>query len=187
MFLGSAGESFALPACPSSGVFHHCVGAWTFADGSTYVGEFRDGKYHGQGTYTRAHGAVTKVIWHNGLILILGNYGDDEVIATDAYLGTLTQTFGNGVSSDNNYLFRFHEDHGEFIVDGGVLHTQKHALSMNNDIIVVEMEGGFVDAFRVLSDNNMKMVYTRLKEYDSWVEKRDELLWTEPRYFRGSR
>jgi hypothetical protein len=33
-----------------------CQGAETFANGSGYVGEWRDGKYHGQGTYTFANG-----------------------------------------------------------------------------------------------------------------------------------
>ncbi len=50
-----------LPACPSSGYFHNCFGTYTFAPdsewaGDKYVGEFRDGTFHGQGTYTFAEG-----------------------------------------------------------------------------------------------------------------------------------
>ena len=35
------------------------------SDGSKYVGEFKDGKRHGQGTFTWADGRVEKGIWKN--------------------------------------------------------------------------------------------------------------------------
>jgi hypothetical protein len=35
----------------------HGQGTYTFADGNKYVGEWKDGKFHGQGTYTYANGA----------------------------------------------------------------------------------------------------------------------------------
>ena len=53
--LMSAGGSYGqsnLPACPSSGYFHNCFGTYTFANGNEYVGEFKDDKYNGQGTFT---------------------------------------------------------------------------------------------------------------------------------------
>ena len=89
VFLGSAGESLALPQCPSVGVWDNCVGTWTHEDGSkydgawrnnnphgqgtctwldgdNYVGEVRDGKKHGQGIYTYGDGApVEEGIWEN--------------------------------------------------------------------------------------------------------------------------
>ena len=37
-----------------------------FPDGSKYVGEVKNGKRHGQGTYTHADGTVEKGIWKNG-------------------------------------------------------------------------------------------------------------------------
>ena len=37
---------------------HHGQGTLTSADGSTYVGEFKDGKHHGQVTYTRPNGST---------------------------------------------------------------------------------------------------------------------------------
>ena len=40
-----------LPDCPSSGYFHNCFGTFTWADGEKYVGEWKDDKRHGQGTY----------------------------------------------------------------------------------------------------------------------------------------
>ena len=38
----------------------------TLPDGDKYVGEVKDGKWHGQGTYTRANGTVTKGTFRNG-------------------------------------------------------------------------------------------------------------------------
>jgi len=49
---------------------HHGQGTLTFASGEfagdKYVGEFIDGKRHGQGTYTQADGTVDKGIWESG-------------------------------------------------------------------------------------------------------------------------
>ena len=42
----------ALPPCPSSGVFHNCFGTFTSDDGHKYVGEWKEDKMHGSGTYT---------------------------------------------------------------------------------------------------------------------------------------
>jgi hypothetical protein len=48
-----AGESFALPPCPTSGYKHNCYGPYTWeVTGNKYVGEWKDDKYHGQGIYT---------------------------------------------------------------------------------------------------------------------------------------
>ena len=55
VLFGNAGESFALPQCKGS-YRHNCFGTFTWADGSKYVGEFRDNKRHGQGTLTYADG-----------------------------------------------------------------------------------------------------------------------------------
>ena len=41
-------------------------GTYTWADGSKYVGEYKDGKRHGQGTFTATDGRVMKGIWENG-------------------------------------------------------------------------------------------------------------------------
>ena len=35
---------------------YHGQGTYTVANGDKYVGEFKDGKYHGQGTYTYPNG-----------------------------------------------------------------------------------------------------------------------------------
>ncbi len=53
LFTGSSGiVASDLPPCPSSGYFHNCFGTYIWADGDKYIGEFRDGKRTGQGTYT---------------------------------------------------------------------------------------------------------------------------------------
>ena len=50
------GNVYALPACPTSGSFHNCFGAFTFDDGDKYVGEWKENQMHGHGTYTWANG-----------------------------------------------------------------------------------------------------------------------------------
>ena len=72
VFLGSAGESFALPECPGSynaNTWTECFGTYTLANGDKYVGEFKDGKKHGQGTFT------------------VGNLGSQGKYAGDKYVG----------------------------------------------------------------------------------------------------
>ena len=56
VLIGSTGVSYALPSCPHSKTspWSNCFGTFTFANGNKYVGEFKDGKPHGQGTNTYA-------------------------------------------------------------------------------------------------------------------------------------
>jgi hypothetical protein len=54
--LAAAAQS-KLPSCPASGYKHNCFGTITLANGSKYVGEYRDGKGNGQGTFTLANGS----------------------------------------------------------------------------------------------------------------------------------
>ena len=65
VLLGSAGMSFALPPCSSdqSQYYDNCFGTRTHWDGGKYVGQFKDRKRHGQGTYTYADGRVEEGIW----------------------------------------------------------------------------------------------------------------------------
>ena len=41
-------------------------GAFISDDGHKYVGEYKDGKRHGEGTYTQVDGTVGKGIWEDG-------------------------------------------------------------------------------------------------------------------------
>ena len=72
VLLGSAGDSFALPRCEGSprtisdykevSSWSNCKGTVAFGSGSgslegnKYVGEWKDGKIHGQGNYRWAAG-----------------------------------------------------------------------------------------------------------------------------------
>ena len=51
-------QAWALPNCvgPRSVNWQNCFGSYTYASGNKYVGEYKDGKSHGQGTYTYANG-----------------------------------------------------------------------------------------------------------------------------------
>ena len=68
VLLGSGGVSFALPPCPSdqNQSYDNCFGTVTFADGDKYVGELKDGKWHGQGTFTFANGREYIGEWKEG-------------------------------------------------------------------------------------------------------------------------
>ena len=47
----------------------HGQGTYTYANGDEYVGQWKDGSKHGQGTYTFADGRVKEGIWENNKFL----------------------------------------------------------------------------------------------------------------------
>ena len=49
----------------------HGQGTYTWSNGSRYIGEFKDSKMHGQGSYTWADGTVEKGIWKNDKLIEL--------------------------------------------------------------------------------------------------------------------
>jgi len=53
-FIVGASQGWALPNCvePRSINLQNCFGTFTWSDGENYVGEFGNGEFHGQGTYT---------------------------------------------------------------------------------------------------------------------------------------
>jgi hypothetical protein len=67
--LGCAFAQSNLPACPSSGYFHNCFGTLTFPSGMKYVGEWKDNKYNGQGTWFYTNGSTAQGIWRDGVII----------------------------------------------------------------------------------------------------------------------
>ncbi len=70
------GESFALRPCPPPpGVFHACFGSYTYSNGAKYVGKFKNGKRHGQGTMTWANGNKYVGEWTDGSFHLKGDSG----------------------------------------------------------------------------------------------------------------
>ena len=70
-FLGTPSTAFsqALPPCPEDPNvrYHNCFGTYTWADGSKYVGEWKDGKETGVGTMVSPNGTVIHGgLWLNG-------------------------------------------------------------------------------------------------------------------------
>ena len=51
-------QSWALPSCPSNQNAYkdNCFGIYSWGDGEKYIGEWKDNKFHGQGTYTFKNG-----------------------------------------------------------------------------------------------------------------------------------
>jgi hypothetical protein len=84
-----------LPPCPKDQTtrYHNCFGTYKTANGDVYVGEFKDNKYHGQGTFT----------WDDGYKYV-GEFQDGK------RNGHGTMTFANGV-----YVGEFKDDkyHGQ--------------------------------------------------------------------------
>ena len=62
------GSTSDLPNCPKYGTKHNCQGTYTWADGSKYVGEYKDGERNGQGTYTYENGSKYVGEFKNGEI-----------------------------------------------------------------------------------------------------------------------
>ncbi len=66
LLLGST-EGWSLPPCEGNvSTWTNCVGTLTSPSGNKYVGEYKDGKWHGQGTYTHANGSKYVGEWKDG-------------------------------------------------------------------------------------------------------------------------
>ena len=101
VLLGSAGKSFALPECPGSPTkspkvwtsWDNCEGTYTYANGSKYVGEWKDGKKHGQGALTYVSGNK-----------YVGEYKDGKPWEGTGYEkdGNVAFTYSEGVSKSAN-------------------------------------------------------------------------------------
>jgi len=96
VLLFSAGEAWSLPKCPGSLVssWHNCFSSYTFPNGGEYVGEWRDGKRHGQGTHT----------WPDGTRYV-GEFRDEK------YHGQGTYTWRDGTKYVGE--FRDHKKNGQ--------------------------------------------------------------------------
>ena len=90
-----------LPACPSDVLYwNNCFGTFTYTNGGKYVGEFKNNKFYGQGTFTYANGPI---------------YSDG-----DKYVGEWRDNFKNGqgtltFANGNKYVGEFKDGnfHGQ--------------------------------------------------------------------------
>ena len=93
LFLGKSLDVYALPSCPSSEFFDNCFSTQTFADGEKYVGEWKDNRQHGQGTYTFADGTKYVGEWNDGKM-----HGQGTFAFADGrkYVGEFKDNLGHG-------------------------------------------------------------------------------------------
>jgi len=82
-----------LPRCPESGEKHNCIGAWNSPFGLSYIGEFKNNKFDGQGVQNypngeRYEGEFKKGVWDgkgsqykaDGTLLRTGTWRNDKFI-----------------------------------------------------------------------------------------------------------
>ena len=114
LFAGNALAS-SLPICPSdqSKRYHNCFGAYIYPEntewaGDKYVGEWKDNKTHGQGTYTWANGDKYVGEYKDGVRNGEGttiNYDGSKYVGEykhDKMHGQGTYTYTNGLE-ENGY------------------------------------------------------------------------------------
>jgi len=121
----AVGNVYALPPCPSSGVFHNCFGAATFVSGSEYVGEWKEDKGHGQGTMIETSGAKYVGEFKDGLKHGQGTYtyadGDRYVgeWVGDNMHGQGTYTWADGAQYVGEYREDLRHGYGAFTYPDG--------------------------------------------------------------------
>ena len=61
-------DAYSLPGCPGMDVsnWDNCFGTYAWRDGRKYVGNYQDGKKHGQGTFTFSDGERKTGFYMNG-------------------------------------------------------------------------------------------------------------------------
>ena len=110
--LGNVYAQSNLPACPSSGYFHSCFGTYTSASGNRYVGEFKDGKFNGQGTHFMRNGDRYVGEFKDGEFNGQGTY---FLRNGDKYVGEFKDDYRNGqgtatYSDGDKYVGEFKDD-----------------------------------------------------------------------------
>ena len=73
-------------------------GTYTYANGSKYVGEWKDGKENGQGTYTQVSGNT----WFNGNKYV-GEYKNGKIHGQGTYTWA-DGTVGKGIWENNKLI-----------------------------------------------------------------------------------
>ena len=60
--------------------WNNCIGTYTWSDGAKYVGEYKNGKKHGQGTFYFSDGRVWDGQWKNDDWVSGKKYAKGEVV-----------------------------------------------------------------------------------------------------------
>ena len=149
-----------LPDCKSSSTYkHNCIGTFTFASGDKYVGEWKDGKYSGQGTYTFGHSsewAGDKYVGEykngkrhgQGTFTYAGGDGEKYVgeFKNDKYNGQGTYTYADGtiesgIWEDDELLYANNEEiysassgSGFAVTSDGYVVTNYHVVEGCTDV-----------------------------------------------------
>jgi hypothetical protein len=147
ILLLSAAESWALPPCPGSyaddlslTTWTNCQGTYTYAfipiDGDEYVGEWKDGKRHGQGAYTFANEDKYVGEWKDSLAHGQGTFTYADGSETEEGIWKDGEYAHSIVSVTNNLTGNRYRD------GDGVLQNYQEALNF----YLLSAEGGNKDA-----------------------------------------
>ncbi len=126
----TAAAQSSLPPCPATGYKHNCFGTLTLSTGHQYVGEFKDGKFHGQGTYTRTDGQKYVGEFRDGLRNGQGTYtlpdGKKYVggFKDDKFNGQGSYILANGVRHVGDWRNNVRNGQGiEYGADGTIINS----------------------------------------------------------------
>ena len=110
-------QAWALPNCVgsfSTSKWKNCFGTYNWDNGDKYVGEFKDGSFHGQGTHTSADGDKYVGEFKDDLFHGQGTmiFGPDSEWAGDKYVGEYKDNERNGqgtytYANGNKYVGEF--------------------------------------------------------------------------------
>jgi len=135
-------EGKAFPPCPDAAfkMWTECTGTRTDLFGNSYVGEFKDGQFHGQGTLSGSDGSVQKGTWRKG------RFQDGETIPS-----------GSKESGDNKYeadsLYTAGSGTGFSITSSGHIVTNMHVIK-DCDEVELSYKGKEITLQHVFSDPN---------------------------------
>ena len=178
--LGSSG--FITGSCPAdqSAYWDNCTGKITFDDGSKYVGEWKDNKQHGQGTYSYANGdkyvgefkddnrdgpgtysyadgTIDEGIWKDGELQ--NAQTSPEVVETDDPNETREVASGTGfyVSNEGHIITNYHVIDGcmdmKVHTKGRVIPTLRIADDELNDLALLKISEPPSHVFALTNDS----------------------------------
>jgi len=110
-------QSWALPACPTTGYKHNCFGSYTDQDGDKYLGEWKDNQFNGKGVWTSADGRKYSGQFKDGTM-----HGQGTLISAqrDKYVGKFKDGKKHGKGSyswinGDKYLgeYKDNNEHGQ--------------------------------------------------------------------------